>query len=112
MAASREEMLAEAYKRGVVLPPDAPDGAMLAGAAWPVVLDLYAGSGALGLEALSRGAASCTFVEQDAPAIRALRANVANLRAAADCLESDGKQREASSTRAIATMLAASLGPE
>lgn len=41
-----------------------------------VVLDLYAGSGALGLEALSRGAAFCTFVEQDAEARGAIRANV------------------------------------
>ena len=49
------------------------------------VADLFAGSGALGLEALSRGAASCAFVEQDAPAIRALRANIANLRAASQC---------------------------
>jgi 16S rRNA (guanine966-N2)-methyltransferase len=41
------------------------------------VLDLFAGSGALGLEALSRGAADCLFVEQDAEALKALRANVA-----------------------------------
>ena len=45
------------------------------------VADLFAGSGALGLEALSRGAASCIFVEQDPAAIRALRTNVGNLRA-------------------------------
>ena len=43
------------------------------------VMDLFAGSGALGLEALSRGAAQCTFVEQDRAAIDALRANVAAL---------------------------------
>lgn len=49
------------------------------------VADLFAGSGALGLEALSRGAASCIFVEQDAAAIRALRSNVANLQAAPQC---------------------------
>lgn len=49
------------------------------------VADLFAGSGALGLEALSRGAASCTFVEQDAAALRALRSNIANLRAQARC---------------------------
>lgn len=49
------------------------------------VADLFAGSGALGLEALSRGAASCIFVEQDAAAIRALRSNIANLRAQAQC---------------------------
>ena len=49
------------------------------------VADLFAGSGALGLEALSRGAASCLFVEQDAAAIRALRANIAALRAQPQC---------------------------
>ena len=47
------------------------------------VADLFAGSGALGLEALSRGAASCLFVEQDPAAIRAIRANIAALRAQA-----------------------------
>ncbi|MFC3101139.1 16S rRNA (guanine(966)-N(2))-methyltransferase RsmD [Altererythrobacter lauratis] len=49
------------------------------------VADLFAGSGALGLEALSRGAASCLFVEQDAAAIRALRTNIAALQAASRC---------------------------
>lgn len=39
------------------------------------VLDLYAGSGALGFEALSRGAASVTFVDRGADAIRLLRQN-------------------------------------
>ena len=39
------------------------------------VLDLFAGSGALGLEALSRGAASCDFVEVSAPSLRAVREN-------------------------------------
>jgi len=43
------------------------------------VADLFAGSGALGLEALSRGAASCLFVEQDKPALDALKANIAKL---------------------------------
>lgn len=43
------------------------------------VLDLYAGSGALGLEALSRGAASATFVELNPPSLQALTANVAAL---------------------------------
>lgn len=47
------------------------------------VADLFAGSGALGIEALSRGAASCIFVEQDAAAIRALRSNLASLQAQA-----------------------------
>lgn len=45
------------------------------------VADLFAGSGALGLEALSRGAAHCLFVEQDAAAIRSLRTNIAALHA-------------------------------
>ena len=40
------------------------------------VLDLFAGSGALGLEALSRGASHCTFVEHDAKALAILKANV------------------------------------
>ena len=40
------------------------------------VLDLYAGSGALGLEALSRGAASVTFVERERRALDALRRNI------------------------------------
>ena len=43
------------------------------------VADLFAGSGALGFEALSRGAASCVFVEQDRAAIEALRANADKL---------------------------------
>jgi 16S rRNA (guanine966-N2)-methyltransferase len=40
------------------------------------VLDLYAGSGALGLEALSRGARSADFVEKDSKSLRALLENV------------------------------------
>lgn len=43
------------------------------------VLDLFAGSGALGLEALSRGASGVTFVERDTLALKALRANIASL---------------------------------
>ncbi|WP_189991711.1 16S rRNA (guanine(966)-N(2))-methyltransferase RsmD [Thalassobaculum fulvum] len=46
------------------------------------VLDLFAGSGALGLEALSRGAAQVVFVENAPTALAALRANIAKLRAA------------------------------
>lgn len=41
------------------------------------VLDVFAGTGAFGLEALSRGAAHATFMEQDRAALTALRANVA-----------------------------------
>ena len=43
------------------------------------VLDLFAGSGALGLEAVSRGAAYAMLVESDANAVRAIRANVATV---------------------------------
>ena len=43
------------------------------------VADLFAGSGALGIEALSRGAGSCLFVEQDKPALDALKGNLAKL---------------------------------
>ncbi|RJF93051.1 16S rRNA (guanine(966)-N(2))-methyltransferase RsmD [Sphingomonas cavernae] len=47
------------------------------------VADLFAGTGALGLEALSRGAAHCTFFENDRAAIAALKANVDGLGVAA-----------------------------
>jgi 16S rRNA (guanine966-N2)-methyltransferase len=43
------------------------------------VLDLFAGSGALGIEALSRGAAGATFVERDRRAARAIEANLDSL---------------------------------
>src|SRR5579862_169681 len=44
------------------------------------VLDLFAGSGALGLEALSRGAATATFVESDRDACRTINANLDKLK--------------------------------
>ena len=44
-----------------------------------VFLDLYAGSGAVGIEALSRGAAEAIFVENAEPALRAIRANHSSL---------------------------------
>ena len=44
------------------------------------VLDLFAGSGALGIEALSRGAASAVFVEHDADAVRTIERNLDRLR--------------------------------
>lgn len=50
------------------------------------VLDVFAGTGALGLEALSRGAARATFVETDRGALDALRANIAKLGAEATVL--------------------------
>ena len=45
-----------------------------------VVLDLFAGTGSLGLECLSRGAEFVTFVEQDRPASKLLEENLATLR--------------------------------
>jgi 16S rRNA (guanine966-N2)-methyltransferase len=44
------------------------------------VLDLYAGSGAIGIEALSRGATACTFVEHGRGAVAALRGNLEKTR--------------------------------
>jgi 16S rRNA (guanine966-N2)-methyltransferase len=43
------------------------------------VADLFAGTGALGIEALSRGAAHCTFVERDRNVVRTLRGNIEQL---------------------------------
>jgi 16S rRNA (guanine(966)-N(2))-methyltransferase RsmD len=56
------------------------------------VLDLFAGSGALGLEALSRGAAGATFVESAPVALRALRANLAALGAEAEVVRADARR--------------------
>jgi 16S rRNA (guanine966-N2)-methyltransferase len=53
------------------------------------VLDLYAGSGALGLEALSRGAATCVFVESNRDACRTINANLDKLRLEATVLCQD-----------------------
>lgn len=53
------------------------------------VLDAFAGTGALGLEALSRGALHATFIERDRAALAALRANVAAVGAAATVLAAD-----------------------
>ena len=54
------------------------------------VLDLFAGSGALGLEALSRGASQCLFVEQDADAVKAIRSNVDSLEARTKAMVQQG----------------------
>jgi 16S rRNA (guanine966-N2)-methyltransferase len=53
------------------------------------VLDLYAGSGALGIEALSRGAASATFVERDQRAVDAIRRNLAAVGVTAEVRRQD-----------------------
>ena len=62
-----------AYKRGFA--PD-EDGNFASARAWPRVLDVFAGSGALGIEALSRGARSAAFVEQDREAARVIASNL------------------------------------
>jgi 16S rRNA (guanine966-N2)-methyltransferase len=49
------------------------------------VLDVFAGTGALGLEALSRGAAHATFIENEPAALTALRANIAAMNAQSAC---------------------------
>jgi 16S rRNA (guanine966-N2)-methyltransferase len=53
------------------------------------VLDLFAGSGALGLEALSRGAQAVTFVDDAQPAIKAIHANLQALGAGAEVRRQD-----------------------
>ena len=50
-----------------------------------IVLDVFAGSGALGLEAISRGAAAATFIERDRGTAKTLRANVETLGVTAVC---------------------------
>lgn len=50
------------------------------------VADIFAGTGALGLEALSRGAQYCTFIDQDRGAVKAIRANIEMLGAKAEVL--------------------------
>lgn len=65
------------------------------------VLDLFAGTGALGIEALSRGAASVTFVERDPAALAVLRANLDRLGV-----------REPAATVVRADVLAWLSGPE
>ncbi len=49
------------------------------------VLDIFAGTGGLGIEALSRGARSCVFIERDRAALAALRGNINALRIHAAC---------------------------
>ena len=66
------------------------------------VLDLFAGSGALGLEALSRGADSADFVESAPPSLSAIKANITAL----------GAGDEARVHRADALRFAAALEPD
>jgi len=64
------------------------------------VLDLFAGSGAMGLEALSRGAASVVFVEQDRQAARAIARNLEKLRLAGAVVRDDAARRLAADAAA------------
>jgi len=68
---------AKAYRHGFEAVTQ-PDGTVVFASAhaWPVVLDLYAGSGALGIEALSRGAQRVDFVDTSAAARRAIAENL------------------------------------
>jgi 16S rRNA (guanine966-N2)-methyltransferase len=63
------------------------------------VLDLYAGSGAMGLEALSRGAGRVVFVERDAEAVKAIERNLDKLRLHATVLRNDAVAVLAGETR-------------
>ena len=64
------------------------------------VLDLFAGSGAMGLEALSRGAASVTFVEHDRQAAQAIARNLEKLRLAGTVVPDDAVRRLAADATA------------
>jgi len=66
--------------------------ALLAGDAAVHVADVFTGTGSLGLEALSRGAGRCVFVERSRPAIRGLRQNLESLGLTdrAEVVEADG----------------------
>lgn len=70
--------------------------------------DFFAGSGALGIEALSRGAASCLFVEQDRTALDALRANLDKLGAKSVLSDRPGRPAEGADVRAASVL---ALGP-
>jgi 16S rRNA (guanine966-N2)-methyltransferase len=74
------------------------------------VLDLYAGSGAMGLEALSRGAAAVVFIEADLDAVRAIERNLDRLRlAGATVVRADattGLMQEAAAGRKYDLVLA------
>jgi 16S rRNA (guanine966-N2)-methyltransferase len=71
-----------------------------------LVLDLFAGSGALGIEALSRGAAHAVFVDSSAAAVEAIKANLAVLDAPAGAtvVKSDAVRFVASASRADVVM--------
>lgn len=66
------------------------------GSVWGLtVLDLFAGTGALGLEAMSRGAGACVFVEQDRSVTVVLRANIEKLAYSESCRVVEADYRRA-----------------
>jgi 16S rRNA (guanine966-N2)-methyltransferase len=69
------------------------------------VLDLYAGSGALGLEALSRGAATAVFVDDDRDACRTIDANLEKLRLKGSVLRQDAARALAQERRTFDLIL-------
>jgi 16S rRNA (guanine(966)-N(2))-methyltransferase RsmD len=71
-----------------------------------VVLDLYCGTGTLGIEALSRGASRCCFAEKDRRALDCLRQNIRKVRAEARCVVWGGDVQ-----RRLASDLAALQAP-
>lgn len=73
---------------------------ILAGVGGAHVLDLYAGTGALGIEALSRGAERAVFVESGARALAVLKKNLAGLG-----LEAQSKVLAVRAERAVATLV-------
>lgn len=69
------------------------------------VLDACAGTGALGIEALSRGAASAVFIENDPAALRALRQNLSGLQAGWQVIAADATQPPAAPLAATLAFL-------
>ena len=69
------------------------------------VIDAFAGTGALGLEALSRGAAHASFIERDPGALKTLRANIARLSREADAAVVSGNATRIASWRGDAAGL-------
>ncbi len=69
------------------------------------VLDVFAGSGAMGLEALSRGARTCTFVENDRDACRTINANLDKLKLRAMVLCNDATRALAQERRTFDLIL-------
>ena len=93
VAGSAGGILLEVPKRGVRPTMDRVKAAIFSSLAGEIagahVLDLFAGSGALGIEALSRGATFALFVEQDRQSVGAIEKNLAKTRLAGRILQQD-----------------------